>query len=128
MSALTKEEVAHRLHRAIAHPHLAAQLATAVFTAASTTQLATAHVCDLAPDASTVALHGDGLRQGCMTHHVSTCDPAWGQDGEEPTGPGSDCTPCTRAKELERQEAEERAAAEAEAAAARRSPLRRLFG
>ncbi|MER6038329.1 hypothetical protein ABT133_31215 [Streptomyces sp. NPDC001835] len=69
MPALTESEVAHRLHRATAHPHLA----TAVFTAASTTQLATAHVHDLAPDASTITLHDDGLRQGCMTHHV----PAW---------------------------------------------------
>ncbi|MFJ5035421.1 hypothetical protein ACIQB5_47115 [Streptomyces sp. NPDC088560] len=73
LPALTEAEVAHRLHRATAHPHLAAQLATAVFTAASTTQLATAHVRDLAPDASTITLHDDGLRQGCMTHHV----PAW---------------------------------------------------
>jgi len=73
LPALTEAEVAYRLHRATAHPHRAAQLATAVFTAASTTQLATAHVRDLAPDASTVALHGDGLRQGCTTYHV----PAW---------------------------------------------------
>ncbi|MER6076265.1 hypothetical protein ABT187_47635 [Streptomyces sp. NPDC001817] len=73
LPALTEAEVAHRLHRATAHPHLAAQLATAVFTAASTTQLATAHVHDLAPDASTLTLHDDGLRQGCTTHHV----PAW---------------------------------------------------
>lgn len=73
LPALTEAEVAYRLHRATAHPHVAAELATAVFTAASTTQLNTAHVCDLAPDASTLTLHDDGLRQGCMTHHV----PAW---------------------------------------------------
>ncbi|MFG2638746.1 hypothetical protein ACGFX8_34165 [Streptomyces sp. NPDC048362] len=73
LPALTEAEVAHRLHRASAHPHLAAELATAVFTAASVTQLATAHVRDLAPDVSTLTLHDDGLRQGCMTHHV----PAW---------------------------------------------------
>lgn len=40
LPALTEAEVAHRLHRASAHPHLAAELATAVFTAASVTQLA----------------------------------------------------------------------------------------
>ncbi|MFE7404181.1 hypothetical protein, partial [Streptomyces sp. NPDC057557] len=73
LPALTEAEVAYRLHRATAHPHLAARLATAVFTAASTTQLATAYVRDLAADASTITLHDDGLRQGCMTHHV----PAW---------------------------------------------------
>ncbi|MEV5809487.1 hypothetical protein [Streptomyces parvulus] len=73
LPALTEAEVARRLHRATAHPRLAAELATAVFTAASVTQLATAHVRDLAPDASTLTLHDDGLRQGCMTHHV----PAW---------------------------------------------------
>ncbi|MFB7468261.1 hypothetical protein ACFCZ1_33095 [Streptomyces sp. NPDC056224] len=48
MTPVTETEVAWRLHRATAHPYLAAQLATAVFTAASTTQLATAHVRDLA--------------------------------------------------------------------------------
>ncbi|WP_330343407.1 hypothetical protein OHA09_35980 [Streptomyces longwoodensis] len=72
LPALTEAEVALRLHRATAHPHLAAELATAVFTAASMTQLTTAHVRDLAPDASTLTLHDDGLRQGCMTHHVPT--------------------------------------------------------
>lgn len=72
LPALTAAEVAHRLHHATAHPHLAARLATAVFTAASTTQLNTAHVPDLAPDASTITLHEHGLRQGCMTHHVPT--------------------------------------------------------
>ncbi|WP_406187220.1 hypothetical protein [Streptomyces sp. NBC_01006] len=41
-----------------------------MFTAASTTQLSTAHVHDLGPEASTITLHDDGLRQGCMTHHV----------------------------------------------------------
>lgn len=56
-----------------AHPFLVAQLATAAFTAASTTQLATAHVRDLAPDGTTITLHDHGLRQGCMTHVV----PAW---------------------------------------------------
>ncbi|WP_328723561.1 hypothetical protein OHT52_31350 [Streptomyces sp. NBC_00247] len=73
MPPVTEAEVAWRLHRATAHPYLAAQLATAVFTAASTTQLATAHVRDLAPDGTTVTLHGRGPRRGCMTHTV----PAW---------------------------------------------------
>ncbi|MWA16287.1 hypothetical protein, partial [Streptomyces sp. BA2] len=73
LPALTTAEVSHRLHHATAYPHLAARLATAVFTAASTTQLSTAHVRDLAPDASTITLHEHGLRQGCMTHHV----PSW---------------------------------------------------
>lgn len=35
--------------------------------------MATAHVHDLAPDAATITLYDDQLRQGCMTHHV----PAW---------------------------------------------------
>jgi hypothetical protein len=49
-------------------------LAAAVFTAASTTQLDTAHLPDLAPDAGTVTLHDPRrLRQGCMTHPV----PPW---------------------------------------------------
>ncbi|MFF4457268.1 hypothetical protein [Streptomyces goshikiensis] len=69
----TQTEVARRLHRATAHPHLAAELATAVFTAASTTQLRTAHVHDLGPAAATITLHDDGLRRGCMTHEV----PLW---------------------------------------------------
>ncbi len=73
MPSLTEMEVAWRLHRATAHPYLAAQLATAVFTAASTTQLDTVHVHDLASDGTTLTLHDHGLRRGCMTHHV----PAW---------------------------------------------------
>ncbi|MFD7015188.1 hypothetical protein [Streptomyces sp. NPDC059928] len=73
MPPVTEAEVAWRLHRATAHPYLAAQLATAAFTAASVTQLDTAHVHDLAPDASTITLHDRWLRGGCMTHHV----PAW---------------------------------------------------
>lgn len=70
--ALTETEVAWRLHRATAHPHVAAQLATAVFTAASTTQLDTVHVHDLAQDGTALTLHDHGLRRGCMTHHVPT--------------------------------------------------------
>ncbi|MFI2241446.1 hypothetical protein [Streptomyces chrestomyceticus] len=73
MPPATTAEVAHRLHGATAHPHLAAELATAVFTAASVTQLDTVHVHDLAPDASTVTVHDDGLRYGCVTHPV----PPW---------------------------------------------------
>ncbi|MFB7032789.1 hypothetical protein ACFCXG_39765, partial [Streptomyces sp. NPDC056295] len=73
MPPTTETEVAWRLHRATAPPYLAAQLATAAFTAASTTQLNTVHVRDLGPDASTVTLHDHGLRKGCMTHSV----PAW---------------------------------------------------
>ncbi|MFF4323716.1 hypothetical protein [Streptomyces sp. NPDC001568] len=73
MPPVTEAEVARRLHRATAHPHLAAKLATAIFTAASTTQLDTAHVRDLGPDGTTITLHDHGLRQGCMTHPV----PAW---------------------------------------------------
>ncbi|MFE0858807.1 hypothetical protein [Streptomyces mutabilis] len=70
MPPVTEAEVAWRLHRASAHPHLAAQLATATFTAASTTQLNTARARDLGPDTSTITLHDHGLRQGCMTHPV----------------------------------------------------------
>lgn len=73
MPPITAAEVAFRLHSATAHPHMAAELATATFTAASATQLDTVHVSDLAPDASTITLHDDGLRQGCMTHPV----PPW---------------------------------------------------
>ncbi|UXY25122.1 hypothetical protein [Streptomyces sp. HUAS TT20] len=73
MPPVTEAEVAFRLRHATAHPHLAAELATAAFTAASTTQLDTAHVRDLALDASTITLHDEGLRLGCMTHHV----PLW---------------------------------------------------
>ncbi|MEV7420552.1 hypothetical protein [Streptomyces sp. NPDC089919] len=62
--------VAWCLYRASVHLLLVAGLATAVFTAASATQLVTAHVHDLVPDASTVMLHDDGLCQGCMTHQV----------------------------------------------------------
>ncbi|MCJ0871924.1 hypothetical protein [Streptomyces sp. AP-93] len=70
MPAVTEAEVAWRLHRATAHPYLAAQLATATFTGASTTQLATAHVRDLSGDATTITLHDQGLRGGCMAHPV----------------------------------------------------------
>lgn len=94
MPPVTEAEVAWRLHRATAHPSLAAQLATAAFTAASTTQLNTAHVRDLGPDASTITLHDRGLRRGCMTHSV----PAWASPllraaallrrlGADPSGP-----------------------------------------
>ncbi|MGV9350955.1 hypothetical protein ACWDSD_40760 [Streptomyces spiralis] len=72
LPTLTETEIAHRLHHATAHPHLAAELATAVVTAAPTTQLATAHVRDLALDAATLTLHDDGLRQGRMIRHVPT--------------------------------------------------------
>ncbi|MGW6709599.1 hypothetical protein ACWGDE_32570 [Streptomyces sp. NPDC054956] len=44
-----------------------------MFTAASSTQLRTVHIHDLGPGASTITLHDDGLRQGCMTHQV----PLW---------------------------------------------------
>ncbi|MFF2580043.1 hypothetical protein [Streptomyces goshikiensis] len=70
MPPATEAEVAWRLHHATAHPYLAAQLATATFTAASTTQLATAQVRDLGADGTTITLHDHGLRQGCMTHPV----------------------------------------------------------
>ncbi|MGW6939727.1 hypothetical protein ACWGF3_12100 [Streptomyces xanthophaeus] len=70
MPPVTEAEVAWRLQRATAHPYLAAQLATAVFTAASTPQLASAQVRDLGVDGTTITLHDQGLRQGCMTHPV----------------------------------------------------------
>ncbi|WP_354645210.1 hypothetical protein [Kitasatospora camelliae] len=74
MQPTTTAEVAHRLHTATAHPHLAAALATAVFTAASDTQLMTAHPRDAAIDGTTVTLHDpDNLRFGCLTHPV----PPW---------------------------------------------------
>ncbi|QKW17666.1 hypothetical protein HUT16_00025 [Kitasatospora sp. NA04385] len=65
MPPATATEVARRLHTATAHPHLAAQLATAVFTAASDAQLQTARPSDLTAEAATIALHdADGLRFG----------------------------------------------------------------
>ncbi|GHB92442.1 hypothetical protein GCM10010306_104470 [Streptomyces umbrinus] len=68
-------QVAHRLDRT-AHPHLAAHLAAAVATAASTSQLNTARIQDLAPDGTTLTLHDrHNVRQGCTTHPV----PAWAQ-------------------------------------------------
>lgn len=74
MRASVSEEIAHRLHAATAHPYLAAELATAVLTAASTTQLATVHPGDLTPGATAITLHDpSGLRQGCLTHQV----PSW---------------------------------------------------
>ncbi|MCF3137554.1 hypothetical protein [Streptomyces olivochromogenes] len=73
MPSLTEREVARRLHTGTAHPHLAAELATACFTAASTSQLSTARVQDAALDGSTVTLHDrHNVRQGCMTHSVPT--------------------------------------------------------
>ncbi|MFD0526017.1 hypothetical protein ACFQ1I_00210 [Kitasatospora arboriphila] len=76
MQPATTAEVAHRLHTATAHPHLAAAVATAVFTAASDTQLMTAHPGDLAPNGTTITLHDpDNLRFGCLTHPV----PPWAQ-------------------------------------------------
>jgi hypothetical protein len=72
--ALTEQEAARRLHTGTAHPYPAAELATACFTAASTSQLSTARVRDAALDGSTVTLHDrHNVRQGCMTHPV----PAW---------------------------------------------------
>jgi hypothetical protein len=71
LTALTQSQIARRLHAATAHPHLAAELATACFTAASMTQLDTARVTDAALDASTLRLHDrQNARQGCMTHSV----------------------------------------------------------
>ncbi|MHC3475473.1 hypothetical protein ACYF6T_43365 [Streptomyces sp. 7R007] len=67
--------VARRLGRT-AHPYLAAHLAAAVVTAASTSQLDTARVLDLALDGTTLTLHDrHNVRQGCTTHPV----PPWAQ-------------------------------------------------
>ncbi|EDY55697.2 hypothetical protein GT021_42145 [Streptomyces sp. SID5470] len=55
---------------------MAAHLAAAVVTAASTSQLDTARVLDLALDGTTLALHDcHNVRQGCTTHPV----PVWAQ-------------------------------------------------
>ncbi|MFF1546579.1 hypothetical protein [Streptomyces sp. NPDC058291] len=71
LTPLAESQIARRLHAATAHPHLAAELATACVTAASMTQLDTARVTDAAPDASTLMLHDRrNTRQGCMTHSV----------------------------------------------------------
>ncbi|MER6288561.1 hypothetical protein [Streptomyces sviceus] len=68
-------QVAQRLSHT-PHPHLAAYLAAAVVTAASTSQLDTARVLDLALDGTTLALHDrHNVRQGCTTHPV----PLWAQ-------------------------------------------------
>jgi hypothetical protein len=74
LPVLTAAEVARRLRTATSHPHLAAALATACFTAASMTQLGTVHLTDLAPGAEAITLHDSlGQRQHCMQHPV----PAW---------------------------------------------------
>ncbi|MGA5142985.1 hypothetical protein [Streptomyces azureus] len=71
LTPLAESQIARRLHAATAHPHLAAELATACVTAASMTQLDTARVTDAALDASTLMLHDRrNTRQGCMTHSV----------------------------------------------------------
>ncbi|MGP3990768.1 hypothetical protein [Streptomyces sp. 3N207] len=71
ISAADRSLIASRLQAATAHPHLAAQLATACHTAASMPQLLTARVTDAALDARTLTLHDPAnARQGCMTHHV----------------------------------------------------------
>ncbi|MDF4254592.1 hypothetical protein [Streptomyces sp. WMMB303] len=72
--AADRSLIAYRLQAATAHPHLAAQLATACHTAASMPQLLTARVTDAALDARTLTLHDPAnARQGCMTHPV----PSW---------------------------------------------------
>lgn len=71
MPALTEAEVARRLHRATAHPHLAPRRPTRHRCLHHTTGHRP-HPRP-GPDASTLTLHDDGLRQGCMTHQV----PAW---------------------------------------------------
>ncbi|WP_331729865.1 hypothetical protein OHV05_35110 (plasmid) [Kitasatospora sp. NBC_00070] len=72
--ATTTGEAARRPHAATAHPHLTAVLATALFSAASNSQLATAHCTDLTTQAATITLHDQGgPRHGRMTHPV----PPW---------------------------------------------------
>ncbi|MEU7318679.1 hypothetical protein [Streptomyces sp. NPDC007083] len=72
--AADRSLIACRLQTATAHPHLAAQLATACHTAASVPQLGTARVTDAALDARTLTFHDPAnVRQGCMTHPV----PSW---------------------------------------------------
>ncbi|WP_433543656.1 hypothetical protein ACQPZG_00020 (plasmid) [Streptomyces sp. CA-294286] len=57
VSRLDQRRIAQRLHAATAHPHLAAELATACFAAATMTQLSGARVADTAMDGTTLILH-----------------------------------------------------------------------
>ncbi|MFJ6701143.1 hypothetical protein ACIQM4_34520 [Streptomyces sp. NPDC091272] len=56
VSRLDQRRIAQRLHAATAHPHLAAELATACFAAATTTQISGVCVADTAMDGTTLIL------------------------------------------------------------------------
>ena len=68
------QEITCTIHRATAHPRLAAALIVTLLTSASFQQLLTVRTEDLAPDATTVAFH-DPTRytDGCATHPI----PLW---------------------------------------------------
>ncbi|MER7394658.1 hypothetical protein ABT381_03965 [Streptomyces sp. NPDC000151] len=74
LTAHIAQQVAHRLHAATAHPHLAAAVAAALITGASLQQLATARPRDYDDAAATLALH-DRARytDGCAAYPV----PPW---------------------------------------------------
>ncbi|MEV8529870.1 hypothetical protein AB0451_38205 [Streptomyces sp. NPDC052000] len=78
-------EIAHRLATRTAHPYLAGALATAIFTAAAESQLATVRLHDYDPSHSELALHdpkGVTHQRRCATHTV----PAWARSFLTVTG------------------------------------------
>ncbi|MDX3458701.1 hypothetical protein PV396_43420 [Streptomyces sp. ME02-8801-2C] len=67
-------EITRRIHRATAHPRLAAALAATLLTRASFQQLLTVRAEDLGPDAATLAFHDPArYTDGCAVYPV----PAW---------------------------------------------------
>ncbi|MFE2519452.1 hypothetical protein [Streptomyces mirabilis] len=70
----TAQEITRRIHRATAHPRLAAALVATLLTGASFQQLLTVRTDDLGPDAATLAFHDPArYTDGCATHPT----PSW---------------------------------------------------
>jgi hypothetical protein len=68
------QEITGRIHRATAHPRLAAALVVTLLTGASFQQLLTVRTDDLGPGAAAVALHDPArYTDGCATHPI----PPW---------------------------------------------------
>jgi hypothetical protein len=67
-------EITRRIHRATAHPRLAAALVATLLIGASFQQLLTVRADDIGPGAATVAFHDPArYTDGCATHPT----PAW---------------------------------------------------
>ncbi|WP_052414337.1 hypothetical protein [Streptomyces decoyicus] len=70
------QEITRRIHRATAHPRLAAALVATLLTGASYQQLLTVRTDDLGPGAVTVAFHDPArYTDGCAIHPI----PPWAQ-------------------------------------------------